>query len=120
MNKFLIFKIIIISSFFFIHSENIYENFEYHKDDSNYEDSDRDDNNKNLNFCKNEGPLEEYIYYIYEKTHNFDTWVNKDNAHYLVEMARNWNCYKNQQKTVEKDQIVKKNITQLITNIWAD
>ena len=98
MKKFLIFKIIIISSFFFIHSENIYENFEYHKDDSNYEDSDRDDNNKNLNFCKNEGPLEEYIYYIYEKTHNFDTWVNKDNAHYLVEMARNWNCYKNQTK----------------------
>ena len=93
MKKFFIYKIIIISLFIFFSQQQYNEEMKHYSDDS-YDDTDREDNNNNLEFCKNEGPLYEYIYYIYEKTHNFNTWVNKDNAHYLVEMAKYWNCYK--------------------------
>ena len=104
MKKLFVFKIIIISSFFLssIFSENIYDKFEYPRDDPEYDDSDRPDNKKNFEFCKNEAPLTEYIYYIYEMEHDFSTWVNKDNAHYLVEMAKYWNCYKTNQNSKER------------------
>ncbi len=105
MKKLFVFKIIIISSFFLssIFSENIYDKNEYPPEDSGFDDSDRPDNENNFKFCKNEGPLTEYIYYIYEMEHNFNTWVNKDNAHYLVEMAKYWNCYKTEQKSEDRE-----------------
>ena len=105
MKKLFVFKIIIISSFFLssIFSENIYDKNEYPPEDSGFDDSDRPDNENNFKFCKNEGPLTEYIYYIYEMEHNFNTWVNKDNAHYLVEMAKFWNCYKTEQNSEERE-----------------
>ena len=98
MKKHFIFKIIIISSCFLssIFFKNIYGK------SIDFDDSDRPDNDNNLKFCKNEAPLTEYIYYIYEKKHDFSTWVNKDNAHYLVEMAKNWDCYKNGKTSGER------------------
>ena len=103
MKKFFIYKIIIISLFIFFSQQQYNEEMKHYENDL-YDDTDRDDNDNNLEFCKNEGPLYEYIYYIYEKTHNFNTWVNKDNAHYLVEMAKYWNCYK-----TEKDGKIRSN-----------
>ena len=103
MKKFFIYKIIIIFLIIFFSQQS--KNVIAHYSDSSYDDTDRDDNDNNLQFCKNEGPLNEYIYYIYEKTHNFNTWVNKDNAHYLVEMAKNWNCYKD--KTISGEERLK-------------
>ena len=105
MKKHFIFKIIIISSCFLssIFFNNIYDKLESGPlDPIEFDDSDRPDNDNNLKFCKNEAPLTEFIYYIYEKKHDFSTWVNKDNAHYLVEMAKNWDCYKNGETSGER------------------